>query len=41
LQSIFKTAPLSAVELFICVTISFSVFIAVEVEKTYFRLKSR
>ncbi|HLA48235.1 MAG TPA: cation-translocating P-type ATPase, partial [Nitrospinota bacterium] len=41
LQRIFKTAPLSAVELFICVTISFSVFIAVEVEKTYFRLKSR
>ena len=41
LQRIFKTAPLSAVELFICVTISFSVFIAVEVEKAYFRLKSR
>jgi len=41
LQRIFKTAPLSAIELFICVTISFSVFIAVEVEKAYFRLKSR
>ena len=41
LQRIFKTAPLSSIELFICVTISFSVFIAVEVEKAYFRLKSR
>ena len=40
LQRIFKTAPLSAIELFICVTISFSVFIAVEVEKAYFRRKS-
>jgi len=41
LQRIFKTAPLSAVELIICIAISFSVFIAVEVEKAYFRLKSR
>lgn len=40
LQRIFKTAPLSAIELFICITISFSVFIAVEVEKAYFRRKS-
>ncbi len=40
LQRIFKTAPLSTIELFICVTISFSVFIAVEVEKAYFRRKS-
>src|SRR3989338_2223756 len=41
LQRIFKTAPLSSVELIICIAISFSVFIAVEVEKAYFRLKSR
>ncbi|MBI3583072.1 MAG: calcium-translocating P-type ATPase, PMCA-type [Nitrospinae bacterium] len=40
LQRIFKTAPLSAIELFICITVSFSVFIAVEIEKAYFRRKS-
>jgi Ca2+-transporting ATPase len=41
LQGIFKTARLSAVELFICIIVSFSVFIAVEAEKAYFRYKDR
>jgi Ca2+-transporting ATPase len=37
LQGILKTTSLSAVELLICVTVSFSVFAAVEVEKLFVR----
>jgi Ca2+-transporting ATPase len=33
LQAVFKTAPLSAAELLLCLSISSVVFVAVEVEK--------
>jgi len=37
LQEIFKTVSLSLFEIFLCLSVSFSVFIAVEIEKAYFR----
>src|SRR3989338_3342290 len=39
LQGIFKTVSLSAFEIFLCLSVSFSVFVAVEIEKAYFRKK--
>jgi Ca2+-transporting ATPase len=39
LQGIFKTVSLSAFELLLCLSVSFSVFVAVEIEKAYFRKK--
>jgi Ca2+-transporting ATPase len=39
LQGIFKTAPLTGTELLVCIIVSFSVFVAVETEKAYFRKK--
>lgn len=41
LQRIFKTVSLSAFELLLCIAVSFSVFVAVEIEKAYFRYGTR
>jgi Ca2+-transporting ATPase len=41
LQEIFKTTSLSPVELSLCLAVSFTVFIAVEAEKAFFRQRER
>lgn len=40
-QKIFKTTSLSPLELFLCLAVSFTVFIAVEAEKAFFRRRER
>lgn len=37
LQGIFRTVSLTLFELLLCLSVSFTVFIAVEIEKAYFR----
>jgi Ca2+-transporting ATPase len=41
LQEIFKTTSLSPFELFLCLAVSFTVFIAVEAEKAFLRRRER